>query len=161
MIRLSRWWVGGRKESDKEYEALQALHELYSGFIRNKKETWKGEGTRMSFRKIWRHANLAGASLRAGRVYGAGEGRLQLWGRKARTLHGLAVVVDHLGPPLQHPVPHKVVGTGALQVAQVDLHLPHPVQRVQSLPVDASQFVPNESQLDEVGQPVKSPGQRC
>ena len=82
-------------------------------------------------------------------------------GRRARAQHSLAVVVDHLGSPLQHPVPHKVVGAAALEVAQVHLHLSHPVQGVQGLRVDASQFVPNEPEFDKVGQPLKSPRQRC
>ena len=76
-------------------------------------------------------------------------------------MHSLTVVVHHLGSPLQHPVPYKVVGTAALEVAQVHLHLPHPVQGVQGLRVDASQFVPNEPKLDEVPEPLKSPCQCC
>jgi hypothetical protein len=35
------------------------------------------------------------------------------------------------------------------------------VQGVQGLRVDASEFVPNEPEFEEVGQPIKSPRQRC
>ena len=73
MIEVGRW-LGGEKESDKEDEALQALH--MGGFIRNtRRGNIKGERDGWDERqKKLCHANLAGASLRTGRVDGAGEG---------------------------------------------------------------------------------------
>ena len=104
--------------------------------------------------------NLAGATLRTGRTCRTSERRRRR-GRQAGSCHSLAVVVDHLGSPLQAPVPHKVVDAGAGEVAQVELDLPHPVQRVQRLHVDAGQLVADHAELGQVGQAVESAGQHC
>ena len=104
--------------------------------------------------------NLARATCRTGRACRTSERRRRR-GRRAGPCHSLAVVVDHLGSPLQAPVPHEVVGAGAGEVAQVELDLPHPVQRVQRLHVDTGQLVADHAELGQVGQAVESAGQHC
>ena len=104
--------------------------------------------------------NLAGTTGRTGRACWTSERRRRR-GRRAGSCHSLAVVVDHLGSPLQAPVPDEVVGAGAGEVAQVELDLPHPVQRVQRLHVDAGQLVADHAELGQVGQAVESAGQHC